>query len=85
MEAHSRQTTEIVAPGELARRLMVRFDTPSPGGRKRELIAWLEDAGLDAQVLAHARADQHRRPAEGAQGRAAARLSSNRGHRLTCL
>ncbi len=59
MEAHSRQTTEIVAPGELARRLMIRFDTPSPGG-KRELIAWLapwlEDAGLDAQVLARARA-----------------------------
>src|ERR1700748_2258165 len=55
MEARSRQTTEILAPGELARRL-IRFDTTSPGGSERELIVWLaprlEAAGLDVQVLA---------------------------------
>jgi acetylornithine deacetylase/succinyl-diaminopimelate desuccinylase-like protein len=55
MEARSRQTTEIPAPGELARRL-IRFDTTSPGGTERELIAWLapmlEEAGLEVQVLA---------------------------------
>jgi acetylornithine deacetylase/succinyl-diaminopimelate desuccinylase-like protein len=55
MEARSRQTTEILAPGELARRL-IRFDTTSPGGTERDLIAWLaprlEEAGLDVQVLA---------------------------------
>ena len=45
----------ILAPGELARRL-IRFDTTSPGGSERELIAWLapmlEAAGLEVQVLA---------------------------------
>jgi acetylornithine deacetylase/succinyl-diaminopimelate desuccinylase-like protein len=55
MEGRSQQTTEILAPGELARRL-IRFDTTSPGGTERELIAWLaprlEAAGLDVQVLA---------------------------------
>jgi acetylornithine deacetylase/succinyl-diaminopimelate desuccinylase-like protein len=42
-------------PGELARRL-IRFDTAAPGGRERDLIAWLapqlEAAGLDVRVLA---------------------------------
>src|ERR1700742_4974577 len=55
MEARSRQTTEILAPGELARRL-IRFETVSPGGSERELIAWLapmlEEAGLEVRVLA---------------------------------
>jgi acetylornithine deacetylase/succinyl-diaminopimelate desuccinylase-like protein len=42
-------------PGELARQL-IRFDTASPNGRERDLIAWLapqlEAAGLDVRVLA---------------------------------
>ncbi|HEY2055219.1 MAG TPA: M20/M25/M40 family metallo-hydrolase [Solirubrobacterales bacterium] len=44
-----------VSPGELAQQL-IRFDTASPGGRERELIAWLapqlEAAGLEVRVLA---------------------------------
>lgn len=55
MESRAQQTTKIPAPGELARQL-IRFDTTSPGGSERELIAWLapqlEAAGLDIQVLA---------------------------------
>ncbi len=46
---------EILAPGELAARL-IRFDTSSPGGSERELIGWLaprlEAAGLEVKVLA---------------------------------
>ncbi|HVV89153.1 MAG TPA: M20/M25/M40 family metallo-hydrolase [Solirubrobacterales bacterium] len=45
----------VPAPGELAREL-IRFDTASPGGRERDLIAWLaprlEAAGLDVRILA---------------------------------
>src|ERR1700742_471778 len=55
METRSQQTTDLLAPGELAQRL-IRFDTTSPGGSERELIAWLapllEAAGLDVRVLA---------------------------------
>src|ERR1700744_641373 len=55
MEPSSQQTTEILAPGESAQRL-IRFDTTSPGGTERELIAWLAprlgEAGRDVQVLA---------------------------------
>src|ERR1700760_3776322 len=52
MEGRAQKTTEILAPGELAARL-IRFDTTSPGGSERELIGWLapllEAAGLDGQ------------------------------------
>jgi acetylornithine deacetylase/succinyl-diaminopimelate desuccinylase-like protein len=45
----------IPAPAELARHL-IRFDTSSPPGRERELVAWLtprlEAAGLDVRILA---------------------------------
>lgn len=45
----------IPGPGELAREL-IRFDTAAPGGRERELVAWLapqlEAAGLEVRVLA---------------------------------
>src|ERR1700744_111709 len=45
----------VPAPGELAQQL-IRFDTAAPGGRERDVIAWLapqlEAAGLDVQVLA---------------------------------
>ncbi|MCW2979235.1 MAG: Peptidase [Solirubrobacterales bacterium] len=55
MEGRYQPTTDILAPGELARRL-IRFDTTSLGGSERELIAWLapllEAAGLDVQLLA---------------------------------
>lgn len=54
MEARARQTTDVLSPGDLAQQL-IRFDTSSPGGTERELIAWLaprlEAAGLDVRVL----------------------------------
>ncbi len=45
----------VPAPGDLARAL-IRFDTAAPGGRERDLVAWLapqlESAGLEVRVLA---------------------------------
>src|ERR1700749_2575223 len=55
MEGRSQQSTDILAPGELAARL-IRFHTTSPGGSERGLIPGraprLDAAGLDVQVLA---------------------------------